>query len=150
MKIRKRSLAIRWLAALMLLALTAVTLGSAHAQDAPALKVIAPSDGAAITSSDIPVQVEINNFTVDCAQLGRPDQAGTGQILALVDGTTIAQVTNFYCADTFTIPGDGITPGEHTIAVRATDGTGATQTDERSQPDPNGATGHHTIDVRVE
>ena len=42
------------------------------------------------------------------------------------------------------------TPGEHTIAVRATDGTGRTQTEERSRPDPNGATGHHTIDVRVE
>ena len=117
MRIPKRSLAIRWVAALMLMAITAMTLGSAQAQDAPALKILSPVDGAANTSSDITVQVEISNFTVDCAQLGRPDEAGTGQILALVDGTTIAQLTNFYCADTFTIPGDGLTPGEHTIAV---------------------------------
>jgi hypothetical protein len=101
----------------MLLAAIAATLGSARAQDAAGLKIVSPSDGATITSSEIVVQVEISNFTADCAQLGRPDQAGTGQILALVDGTTIAQVTNFYCTDTFTIPGEGLTPGEHTIAV---------------------------------
>ena len=41
------------------------------------------------------------------------------------------------------------TPGEHTIAVRATDGTGYTQTAERSDPPPNGATGYHTIRVDV-
>jgi hypothetical protein len=115
--VSKRSQAIRWAAALMLVAVMAATLGSARAQDAPALKILSPSDGAAITSSDIAVQVKVSNFTVDCAQLGRPDQPATGQILALVDGTTIAQLTNFYCSDTFTIPGDGLIPGEHTIAV---------------------------------
>jgi DMSO/TMAO reductase YedYZ molybdopterin-dependent catalytic subunit len=41
------------------------------------------------------------------------------------------------------------TPGEHTIAVRATDGTGYTQTSERSDPPPDGATGYHTIRVDV-
>lgn len=40
-------------------------------------------------------------------------------------------------------------PGEHVIAVRATDGEGAVQTDERTPPDPDGARGHHTITVRV-
>lgn len=37
------------------------------------------------------------------------------------------------------------TAGRHTLEVRATDGTGYTQTAERSRPDPNGATGHHTV-----
>jgi len=41
------------------------------------------------------------------------------------------------------------TPGSHTIQVRATDGTGATQTDEISRPDPDGATGYHTRTVDV-
>ena len=41
------------------------------------------------------------------------------------------------------------TPGDHTIAVRATDGTGDVQTDQQSRPDPDGARGHHTIAVRV-
>ena len=41
------------------------------------------------------------------------------------------------------------TPGTHTISVRATDDTGATQTPVRSDPPPNGATGDHTIVVKV-
>ncbi|GMU40055.1 MAG: oxidoreductase [Chloroflexota bacterium] len=41
-------------------------------------------------------------------------------------------------------------PGEYEIAVRATDGEGNVQTEVESRPDPDGATGHHTIRVRVE
>ncbi|TCJ19852.1 molybdopterin-binding oxidoreductase [Rubrobacter taiwanensis] len=41
-------------------------------------------------------------------------------------------------------------PGEHTLQVRATDGTGETQTAERSAPAPAGATGYHTVNVTVE
>ena len=39
--------------------------------------------------------------------------------------------------------------GTHTIEVRATDGTGAVQTSDRTPPAPNGARGHHTIQVTV-
>lgn len=42
------------------------------------------------------------------------------------------------------------TPGEHSIAVRATDGTGEVQTARAAPPFPDGASGHHTIRVRVE
>ena len=42
------------------------------------------------------------------------------------------------------------TPGEHRVRVRATDGSGATQTSETSRPAPDGATGWHTIQVRVD
>ncbi len=41
------------------------------------------------------------------------------------------------------------TPGEHTIMVRATDGTGQTQTDLHSPPPPDGARGWDTRTVRV-
>jgi DMSO/TMAO reductase YedYZ molybdopterin-dependent catalytic subunit len=41
------------------------------------------------------------------------------------------------------------TPGRHTLAVRATDGEGATQTADRAEPFPDGATGYHTIAVDV-
>jgi hypothetical protein len=41
------------------------------------------------------------------------------------------------------------TPGEHMLAVRATDRTGATQTATLADPVPNGATGDHTISVTV-
>jgi DMSO/TMAO reductase YedYZ molybdopterin-dependent catalytic subunit len=39
--------------------------------------------------------------------------------------------------------------GTHTIEVRATDGTGDVQTDEITPPAPDGARGHHTIQVQV-
>ncbi|MEZ5406516.1 MAG: molybdopterin-dependent oxidoreductase [Acidimicrobiales bacterium] len=41
------------------------------------------------------------------------------------------------------------TTGSHTIQVRATDRTGATQTADRAAPAPDGATGYHTINVTV-
>jgi DMSO/TMAO reductase YedYZ molybdopterin-dependent catalytic subunit len=41
------------------------------------------------------------------------------------------------------------TAGDHRIQVRATDGDGEVQTDERSEPAPDGARGHHTIQVSV-
>lgn len=42
------------------------------------------------------------------------------------------------------------TPGRHTMTVRATDRSGAIQTPDRSEPLPDGATGHHQIVVIVE
>lgn len=42
------------------------------------------------------------------------------------------------------------TPGRHSLTVRATDRNGAIQTSERSEPLPNGATGHHTVVVLVD
>jgi hypothetical protein len=41
------------------------------------------------------------------------------------------------------------TPGRHTIRVRATDGTGETQTSDQARPDPDGATGWHTRRLTV-
>jgi DMSO/TMAO reductase YedYZ molybdopterin-dependent catalytic subunit len=35
--------------------------------------------------------------------------------------------------------------GEHRVEVRATDNTGYTQTEERTRPDPDGATGWHSV-----
>ena len=42
------------------------------------------------------------------------------------------------------------TPGQHLVRVRATDGTGTTQTSDISNPAPDGATGWHTIQVRAD
>jgi len=42
------------------------------------------------------------------------------------------------------------TPGRHSISVRAIDQNGAIQTDRRSEPLPDGATGHHTVVVLVD
>lgn len=39
--------------------------------------------------------------------------------------------------------------GNHTLTVRATDKTGDTQTEERTPVAPDGATGHHSVKVKV-
>ncbi len=41
------------------------------------------------------------------------------------------------------------TPGTHTLEVRSTDGTGATQPQDRRPPKPDGATGWHSVVVSV-
>ena len=41
------------------------------------------------------------------------------------------------------------TPGTHQLRVRATDATGATQTDRQAPPAPDGATGWHAVQVEV-
>lgn len=48
----------------------------------------------------------------------------------------------------WSLPWDA-TPGRHRITVRATDGTGAVQTEERADPFPNGASGWMSIFVDV-
>ncbi len=40
--------------------------------------------------------------------------------------------------------------GEHVLRVRATDGTGTTQSSEPSRPPPDGARGYHTVRVTVQ
>jgi plastocyanin len=87
----------------------------AAAQGDPALAVVSPADGATVATNEIPVQLSVSNFTLDGAAFGRPDQAGAGEILAFVDGTTIAQLTNFYSTDRFVLAGDGLAPGPHTL-----------------------------------
>jgi DMSO/TMAO reductase YedYZ molybdopterin-dependent catalytic subunit len=44
---------------------------------------------------------------------------------------------------------DAAEPGSHTLQVRATDATGATQTSDRAEPFPDGATGQHQLVVTV-
>lgn len=49
----------------------------------------------------------------------------------------------------WSFPWQAKTAGRHTITVRATDNTGATQTEHQVGPVPDGATGWHTVDFSV-
>lgn len=91
--------------------------GAAGAQGTPSFDLISPSDGATIDTTDILVQINPINFTLNCAASGHADVAGQGQALVFVDGDTIAQLTNIYCTTSFIVPGNGLAPGEHTLAV---------------------------------
>lgn len=96
----------------------AVVLASgARAQGAASLQIVSPAAGAKITSDTIDVKLKISNFTLDCTQAGRPDKQGVGHIHAMLDTGTMATLTNFYCGDSFSIPGDGLAPGKHTLIV---------------------------------
>jgi hypothetical protein len=89
----------------------------ADASTAGSIEIVSPAAGAQVTSSNIDVQIKISDFTVDCAKAGMPDEDGVGHIHAMIDGMSMAQLSNFYCSDTFTISGVGLTPGEHTLVV---------------------------------
>jgi hypothetical protein len=83
-----------------------------------------------------------------------PDR-GVSKVEVAIDGewrectlsTPISDATWVQWSDAWDAASAG--PGRHEIAVRATDGTGETQTDQRTRPDPDGARGWHTIVVRV-
>ncbi len=63
-----------------------------------------------------------------------------------------AQLADAPSADTWvqwTLPWEA-TSGRHSVTVRAIDANGAIQTDERAEPIPDGASGHHQIVVIVE
>jgi len=78
---------------------------------------------------------------------------GIERVEVRIDGgpwqeATLAAPLNDDCWRQWFMPWDEA-PGRHVIAVRATDGTGETQTAERTEVAPDGASGHHTIQVDV-
>lgn len=99
------------------LSMGVVLVPRAFAQDSasPSLVVLSPSEGDRITSTDIPVQVQVSNFTLSSADVGRPDRNGEGHIHVMLDGMNMGVLFNFYTTPTFTLPGQGIRPGQHTI-----------------------------------
>jgi hypothetical protein len=88
---------------------------AALAADQPSLKVIAPTAGQKITSTDIPVTVAVSNFIISPAHVGMPDQPGEGHIHVMLDGMNMGVLFNFYTAPTFTLLGEGIKPGQHKL-----------------------------------
>jgi len=87
----------------------------AQAQGKPSISVVIPTDGATITSTDIPVTMQVSNFTLSAADVGRPDKAGEGHIHVMLDGMNMGVLFNFYATPSFTVPGDSIKPGQHKL-----------------------------------
>ncbi|GAC1541021.1 MAG: hypothetical protein NVS2B17_17910 [Candidatus Velthaea sp.] len=104
------------LALLAALGLTAPVFAAEAA--APSVGITAPAAGAApITTADIPVTVAAKNFTIECKNVGQTAMAGRGHYHVMVDGMSMAQMTNLYCSNEFSISGAGLKAGEHTLAV---------------------------------
>lgn len=109
------------LAALAVLALGGAAASPTRAAEAPSVRIVAPAPGATVTGSSIPVKVAASNFTVECRDIGKPGKKTQGHFHAMLDGMTMAQLTNFYCSDTFAISGEGLKPGTHMLAVTLAD-----------------------------
>lgn len=91
---------------------------AASAADAPSIQVISPAPGATITTTDIEVQVATSGIDTACQWVGTPDQEGQGNIHVFLDQPSLGTLINVYCGtDSFTISGQGITPGTHTLIV---------------------------------
>ncbi len=97
--------------ALALIALPALAASS------PSISLISIKNGEKITSNNIPVSVAVSGFNVECNNVGKPGSPGAGHIHAMLDGMSMAQMTNFYCANRFEISGAGLKPGTHVLAV---------------------------------
>ncbi len=103
----------RWLIAafaLSSLALPALAAG-------PSVSITAPARGTQVTGDRIPITLTINAFNLECADVGKPAKLGQGHIHAMIDGTTMMQMSNLYCERTFDISGVGLKKGTHRIAV---------------------------------
>ena len=85
------------------------------AQSKPSLTVLSPANGDTITSTDIPVSVQVSNFVLSPADVGLPDKDGEGHIHVMLDGMNMGVLFNFYTSPTFTLPGQGIRPGQHVL-----------------------------------
>jgi uncharacterized Zn-finger protein len=89
----------------------------AASNPAPSVTIIQPAAGQEVTTGDIHVAVKPSDFTLECKDVGKPTVPGQGHIHVMLDGMTMAQLTNLYCSDTFSIAGAGIKPGKHELAV---------------------------------
>ncbi len=115
------------------------------AKDGPILtqsRIDVPADGASVRAGVVAiagvawapdrgitaVEVKIDDGSWQAARISRP-----------ISTATWVQWTLAWTA----------TPGAHNLEVRATDGSGDVQTDQRSDPAPDGARGHHRILVMV-
>ena len=108
----------RWLAMFATLVVSTFVVlvpATSQAQVKPGLRVISPAEGARITTTDIPVQVEVSNFKLSAEDVGLPDVDGEGHIHVMIDGMSMGVLFNFYTTPTFTLLGDAITPGKHTL-----------------------------------
>ncbi|MEA2576866.1 MAG: hypothetical protein QOD78_454 [Chloroflexota bacterium] len=139
--------ATKWLAELELTTLEAfdgywVPLG--WAKEAPILtqsRIDTPRGGSSVGAGRVPI-----------AGIAWAPDRGISKVEVAVDGNWSEAHLSTPISDTtwvqWVVPWDA-TAGQHSISVRATDGTGTLQDEIPSRPAPDGARGWHTIDVGV-
>jgi hypothetical protein len=76
------------------LSMGVVLVPHAFAQAKPSLTV-PPKAGDTVTSTDIPVSVQVSNFSLSAADVGLPDKDGEGHIHVMLDGMNMGVLFNF-------------------------------------------------------
>ena len=115
------------------------------AERAPILtqsRIDVPSSGAQLEAGSVPV----------AGVAWAPDRGISGVEVQVDDGAWLPAILSAPISDATWVQWLfrwDASPGSHRIAVRAIDGTGEVQTDLRSRPAPDGARGHHSINVNV-
>ena len=79
------------------------------------IEIVSPTPGQVITATDIPVTVRVSNFTLAPEKVGMPDADGEGHIHVMLDGMSMGVLFNLYTTPDFVLPGQAMTPGEHTL-----------------------------------
>lgn len=103
------------------LALGGLTLGAVPAMSMmsrPTLSVSSPRPGERVTSTNIPVTLDVHDFKLENKDVGMPARSDQGHIHAYIDGDTMAHLTNVTDATHFSVPGVGLKPGRHTLYVQ--------------------------------
>jgi DMSO/TMAO reductase YedYZ molybdopterin-dependent catalytic subunit len=140
--------ATKWLAQIELTTLDAfdaywIPLG--WAKQAPILtqsRIDTPRSGASLSAGPVPI----------AGVAWAPDRGISGVEVQVDDGSWLPARLSSPISDATWVQfvHDWVaTSGEHTIRVRATDGEGEVQTADISRPAPDGARGHHTVEVNV-
>ncbi len=81
----------------------------------PSVQITAPAPGSTVTTSDIPVQVRVQNFQLSPSGMGKSDRAGAGHWHLMLDGMDMSHLIMPVGMDRFSVPGRGVAPGRHTI-----------------------------------
>lgn len=135
---------------------------SVAAADAPTISVVSPASGDTITTTDISVQVKTSGIDTACQWLGTPDKDGQGNIHVFLDKASLGSLINVYCGtDTFTVSGQGITPGKHSLLIDLASNTHGDKVDTMQTveftyaptspsalPDPKPATATPTVKIQ--
>jgi hypothetical protein len=113
-------LAILGLALVLAIALGPST-GTAYATSAPTITLVAPIDGAVITSSTITVQVAVQNYTLSCPFIGKSGPMGVGHWHLHLDGVEmndmLTGLVDMECTTQHLLNLQAVAPGWHTLQV---------------------------------
>ncbi|PZP13742.1 MAG: oxidoreductase [Brachybacterium faecium] len=104
---------------------------------------------------DVPEQgVAVEAGTVELGGTAWAPHRGIAEVQVQIDDGDWQQAdlgasANDDCWRQWSLTWEDALPGEHTVTVRAVDGTGQIQTSQRANPAPDGASGWHTVPLRV-